>query len=616
MAVAASVQGVQSVGVQAVSKHYIGNEQQTQASNSVSPSGETVEGISSNMDDRTFHELYLWPFTEAVRAGTASIMCAYNRVNQTYSCQNEYILSHVLKEQLGFDGYVVSDWYATHSGVASANNGLDLEMPGNVASRSQQQAYFGNSLFQAVQNGSVSVDRIDDMARRVLTPYFQLRQDEDFPSADPSFADVTRVTYGVGDPAPGPSLARDVRTKEHQQLIRELAAAGTVLLKNVDNVLPLKNLSDLAVFGNDAPAPAPGSYWDGETAYEYGTIFVGGGSGTGRSSIVVSPLDAIKARAEAEGTRIVSIFDNNLLAAGIFNGLYPQPEHCLVFLKKWSSETHDRTSFELEFNSTLVVEQVASRCPNTIVITHAAGITAMPWADNPNVTAILAAHLPGDQSGNAIVDILWGVVNPSGRLPYTIPRNGSDYGNPIVNITGDAQYDSDAWQSDFTEGLMIDYRHFDARNITPLYEFGFGLSYTTFDLDSKLTIKKLPANSSSHVDESSYAPKDQDFDDLYEITAKVSNSGDLAGAVVSQLYLSYGSNSAVPSGTPKSVLRGFDKVFLEPGETASVSFTLRRRDVSYWDTAVQRWRIPSGSATVGVGFSLKDIRASAEISLS
>ncbi|KAF7182706.1 hypothetical protein CNMCM7691_002367 [Aspergillus felis] len=258
--------------------------------------------------------------------------------------------------------------------------------------------------------------------------------------------------------------------------------------------LPLKSLQNIGTFGNDAPDVTDGLSYQGATTdtpqfgFNIGTLSVGGGSGSARSTCIVSPLQAIRNRTDA---RLQYITDIEFIARDDFSSIFPPPEVCLVFLKTWASETMDRINFENDYNSTVVVNNVASHCPNTIVVTHSAGVNTMPWALNPNVTAILAAHYPGQESGNAIVDVLFGDVNPSGRLPYTIPITDSDYDIPVVNITGPAAYDSSAWQSDFTEGLMIDYRHFDIGNITPLYEFGFGLSYTTFNNSKPISVRPL-----------------------------------------------------------------------------------------------------------------------------
>ncbi|KAI8313403.1 putative beta-glucosidase G [Colletotrichum sp. SAR11_59] len=338
-----TVLGIQSMGVQTCSKHFLANEQELQRTYTI-VDGKRLEGISSNVDDRTIRELYAWSFYNAIKAGTTSIMCSYNRVNGTYVCENEYLLKSVLRDQMGFDGYVISDWFATHSGAKSINAGLDLNIPG------------------AYDESTVQTDRF---------------------------------------PPPYPE-SRDVRG-QHGDLIRRIAAESTVLLKN-EGILPLKNPKNIGVFGNDAADPTDGLTFNRQ--FEIGTLDVGSGAASGRHTYLVSPLEAVKARAKETGSRVQYMLRNSVIAQGDFSALYPIPDVCLVFLNSFSGETRDRTSYELDWNSTAVVEQVARRCNNTIVVTHSVGVNTMPWADHPNVKAILAAHLPGQETGNSIIDVL------------------------------------------------------------------------------------------------------------------------------------------------------------------------------------------------------------------
>ena len=239
----------------------------------------------------------------------------------------------------------------------------------------------------------------------------------------------------------------------------------------------------------------------------------------------------------------------------------------------------------------------------------------MPWADNENVTAIVAAHFPGQESGNSIVDVLYGDVNPSGHVPYTIAYNASDYNTAVANFTGTE--DPNGWQSNFTEGLLIDYRYFDHANITPRYEFGFGLSYTTFAI-TDLTLTSTTSNISSLPPAMSGSMPPGGNPALYETvaTAKItaSNTGNVTGAVVSQLYIAPPLDN-MPSGTPPQALHGFSKTVLEVGASESVTFELTRRDFSYWDVGVQQWRIPEGEFEVRVGFSSRDLVVRGSVSL-
>ncbi|OTB07148.1 glycoside hydrolase family 3 protein [Hypoxylon sp. CI-4A] len=607
----ASVTGIQSTGVQACTKHLVANEQELQRTSSTTDDGTEIEAISENVDDRTLHELYLWPFADAVKAGTSTVMCAYNRVNGNYSCANSDLLTTFLKEEIAFPGYVISDWYATHGTEDFANAGLDMEMPGNV-SLLAGAAYFGDLLLEAVNNGIVSEERLDDMAKRVMSPYFRLGQDDSFPTVDPSNGAVI-LTYQYGHDSPlsayYPAIdARDVRG-DHATIIREVGAAGTVLLKNTNGTLPLKNVSNIGVFGNDALYPTVGSaYVDvGAEGFEWGTHDVGGGSGTVRHTNLVTPLEAVEEKVKSLGGRVQILSDNDRLADGLLKTIYPVPEVCLLFLKGYATEGTDRSSIDLQWNATQAVEGTTAVCPNTIVIIHAPGVVLMPWADNENITAILLAHYPGEETGNAITDVLWGTVEPSGRLPYTIPRSLSDYGPDIVESA--VSNTTDGWQSNFDEGQLIDYRHFDAEDIEPLYEFGFGLSYTSFAMSETLEVN-VAANLSAYVDESRGIDPGG-FTDLWTLVAQasmeVSNTGSKTGSAVPQLYVAFPQDTT-PEGTPVKVLRGFHKVSLDAGESTTVRFELTRRDLSFWDVSTKQWVIPGGSFTFMAGFSSRDLK--------
>ncbi|KAJ5311995.1 hypothetical protein PENANT_c022G05922 [Penicillium antarcticum] len=610
-----TIRSAQALGVQACAKHFIGNEQETHRT-SEKIKGVEVAGVSANIDDRTLHELYLWPFADAVKAGVASFMCSYNRVNMTYSCENAPLLKKILRDELGFQGYMMSDWFATHSGARAINAGLDLNMPGYLSETDFTNSYFGPNVVSGVQNGTISELRLNQMIKRILTPYFYFNQDTDYPSIDPSSYAVSEATYGLLSVGESTPAGRDVRGN-HSTLIREMGSAGTVLLKNVNNTLPLKSPKVIGVFGNDAPDVSAGLLYPSNNAgFKIGTLTVGGGSGSGRNPYVVSPLDAIKARAEDDGSRVVYLTDNDMIAEGDFKSIYPWPDICLVFLKTWVREGIDRTTLEADWNSTQVVNNVASICPGkTVVVTHTGGVNSMPWANNDNVTAILAAHYPGQESGHSIVDVLWGDVNPSGKLPYTIAKESSDYNTPILNVTGSSATDSAAWQVNFTEGLMIDYRHFDNQEITPLYEFGYGLSYTSFNLSSKLSVRyhdhaKKEVSALSLSNKTTPIGGNSDlWNKMIEVTTTVGNTGNVSGATVVQLYLSYPTDS-MPSGTPVKVLRGFEKVTLDPGARQNIRFSLRRRDLSFWDTEAQQWRIPHGRFHFSVGFSSRDLPSS------
>ncbi|PSK41785.1 putative beta-glucosidase G [Elsinoe australis] len=615
-----TIRGHQDGGVQATAKHYIGNEQETQRNPTFLPNGTVTEklqeAISSNIDDRTMHELYLWPFADAVKAGAASFMCAYQRLNGSYACENTKAQNGILKGELGFQGYIMSDWGATHSGVASIEGGLDMNMPGGLGLYGLQlrgnNSFFGGNVTLAVNNGTVPESRIDDMIIRIMTPYYYLGQDVNYPTVDPSSAYLNTfspISTWVRDWNLTGESSRDVRAN-HGELIRRHGAAATILLKNERNALPLKAPKSIAVFGNDAAEPTQGLL--NQQNYEYGTLVAGGGSGTGRLTYLVTPLDAIKARAAEDNALVQYWLNNTLIANSNITTLWvpKEPEVCMVFLKTWAEEAADRESLNVDWNGDDVVESVAKSCNNTIVVTHSSGINVLPWADHPNVTAIVAAHYPGQESGNSLVDVLYGDVSPSGKLPYTIAFNGTDYNAPpttAVNTTG--QYD---WQSYFDEKLEIDYRYFDAKDIPVRYEFGFGLSYTTFNATDIVATAEEESITSEPEDRPILPGGNPAlWETIYSVNVTVSNTGEVDGAAVPQLYVSF--PDSTPAGTPPRQLRGFDKIYLERGQNEVVTFDLMRRDLSYWDVVSQQWLIPSGTFRLSVGFSSRDLRVDTEV---
>lgn len=485
---------------------------------------------------------------------------------------------------------MVSDWDAQHAGVASANAGLDVVMP--VAK------FWGDNLTDAVNNGSVTSERFNDMNTRLLAAYYYLNQDElDFENSVYPY----NVEHEIVDV-----------TEDHASLIREIGAAGTVLVKNVNNTLPLRNPRFLNIYGYDAEVKAqpwnnPSRFGGGyEENFGWntlnGTLITAGGSGSSTPPYVISPFKAIQDRLiKNRGTLRWDFW-------GVNPTVYANAEACLVFINAYASESFDRTTLSDEFSDQLV-QNVATNCSNTIVVVHSAGIrTVDAWNDHPNVTAILFAGVPGQESGNAIADVLYGDFNPSGRLPYTVARSESDYG-ALLNSTFDPSIPA-FLQSNFTEGLYIDYRNFNKRNITPLYEFGYGLSYTTFGY-SNLAIEPVFNASLSRFPSPSVPIVQGGHPELWEViyraTVNITNTGDVAGHEVAQLYL------GVPNA-PEKQLRGFERVgLLQPGESTEVEFALDRRDLSIWNVEAQGWELQKGSYKVWVGASSQDVRQHGEI---
>lgn len=322
----------------------------------------------------------------------------------------------------------------------------------------------------------------------------------------------------------------------------------------------------------------------------------GGGSGTASQSFISSPYDAIVAQAYEDSTDLYWDFENG---DPLVN---PTSNACIVFGNVWATEGYDRPSVHDDYTDGLI-NHVADQCANTIVVFHNAGIRLVDqFADHPNVTAIIFAHLPGQDSGRALVNLLYGKENPSGRIPYTVAKNETDYDNflkPDITLDGMFQHFP---QSNFTEGVYIDYRHFDLKNITPRYEFGFGLSYTTFDYNN-LQVSQTNSSTESYPTGAVALGGQTDlWDKLVTVTADVTNSGGVDGKEVAQLYL------GIPGeDVPVRQLRGFEKPSIVAGETATVTFTLTRRDLSVWDVAAQKWLLQAGDYTVEVGRSSRDL---------
>ncbi|KAL3423481.1 cel3e secreted beta-glucosidase [Phlyctema vagabunda] len=612
-----SVHGVQDQGVISCTKHFLGNEQETARNPLKNAQNITVQSSSSNLDDVTLHEMYLWPFYDAIHAGSASVMCSYNRLNNSYACQNSKALNGILKGELGYQGFVVSDWGAQHSGVGSALAGLDMAMPSGLT-------FWGGNLTQAVNNGSVTEARINDMATRVIASWYHLGQDSsDYPS------------QGVGLPATlsTPHERVDARVPEARPVLMQSAIEGHVLVKNINNALPLRSPKVLSLFGYDAVAPtfntpttagltdwAIGlqSSWNGYYICGFygttdcpppvaiapnGTLWTGGGSGASQPSYISAPFDAIQNRAMEDNTQLYWDFRNINATAYV----YGASDAALVFINAMASEGADRPALRDDFSDALVTN-IAAQNNNTIVVIHNAGVRLVDqWIDNPNVTAVIFAHLPGQDSGNALVKLLYGEVSPSGKLPYTVARNESDYGRvlkPIVDEGANGEF-ARYPQDDFSEGVFIDYRAFDASEIEPRFEFGFGLTYTTFDF-SGLTAAPVDANAApSQYPVGQVVPGGQSdlWDVVATVTASVTNTGSVAAQEVAQLYL------GIPAdGQPIRQLRGFEKVLIQPGETALVEFELKRRDLSVWDTAAQKWSlILDADYQVYVGSSSRDL---------
>ncbi|OJJ54624.1 hypothetical protein ASPSYDRAFT_81595 [Aspergillus sydowii CBS 593.65] len=591
--VAESVKGLQSQNVATSLKHYIANEQEINRNPTTDSEGNAVQSVSSNLDDKTIHELYLWPFQDAVLAGTTNIMCSYNRLNNSYGCQNSKILNGLLKTELGFQGYVVTDWGAQHAGIAGANAGLDVAMPSSET--------WNSNLTTAIANGSMEASRLDDMVTRVMATWYYLDQDTAFSNP------------GIGMPkSPSdPHQAVIATSQEAKPVLLQSAIESHVLVKNTNGALPLKSPNLISVFGYDVHGPMTmGLTMDfnfdttitRSDLYKNRTLHVGGGSGLNSPAYVDAPIDAIQRRAYEDGSSVLWDFSSEN------PNVDSTSDVCLVFINAYAEEGFDRKALS-DSHSDAIVTNVAKNCSNTIVVVHNAGIrTVESWVDHANVTGIIFAHLPGQDTGRAVVELLYGDSNPSGKLPYTVAKKPSDYGFLLEPSLPEAKYKYFP-QSDFSEGVYIDYRAFDKDGIEPQYAFGFGLSYTTFDYSGLKVFKKKGNPAAYPAKASKVVPGGNPrlFDELVTVTATVKNTGPVDGQEVAQLYV------GIPNG-PVRQLRGFDKVAIKAGRSAKVTFSLTRRDLSTWDTDAQEWLLQRGDYKVYVGRDSRDLPLEATLS--
>jgi beta-glucosidase len=414
---AAVVRGIQGQGLVATAKHYVDNEQET-----------ARKSVSSVVDERTQREVYLPPFASCVAAGVGAVMCSYNRVDGTYACEDGDTLNGWLKGDLGFPGWVMSDWGATH-GVGSAVQGLDMEMP--------TASYFGAQLASAVQTGSVPPSRVDDMVDRILTSMF---------------------AAGLFDRAPTGSPSAPATSDADVAFARDAAAQGTVLLKNDGALLPFDpaKIRSIAVIGAAADS-AP--------------VFQGLGSSMVSGSRVVTPRQGIAARA---GTSIPVAYAAGATAPfDDATSLAARSDVAVVVVGVTSGEGSDRPSLSLPSPDDALVAAVAQANPKTVVVVYAPAQVLLPWA--AAVPGILFGGLPGEEEGDALADVLFGDVNPSAKSTITFAQSAADF---PANTT--AQFPGVGGSSTYSEGFLVGYRAFDANGTVPLFPFGHGLSYTSY----------------------------------------------------------------------------------------------------------------------------------------
>jgi beta-glucosidase len=531
---AAFVRGVQQ-HVIASAKHF--------ALNSIE---NTRMRVTVTVDERTLREVYLPHFKRAVDAGVGSIMCAYNRVNGDYSCQNSHLLHDILKGDWAFDGFVESDWiFGTHGTVPAALAGLDIEMP--------YDTFFGQRLLGAVNGGSVPVDVIDEAVRRILRAKFR---------------------FGIFDGKPPLDPATVVESPAHTALARAVEREAIVLLKNDGAALPLSRASthSVAVVGTLADAVNLGDH----------------GSSDAKPSYTITPLAGIQNHAGP--VQVINLSRNALSADDLAQITAADAAVVVVgFTAADEGEGQiiagvgDRKMLDLPADQQQLILDVASHNPRTIVVLEgSSAIIVEGFVDQ--VAGILMAWYPGMEGGNAIAEVLFGEVNPSGKLDVTVPRS-ADQLPPFVNDQNAVEY-----------GYYHGYRYVDKNNFDPRYAFGFGLSYTSF------------AFRNLRLDASTITPSGQVC-----ASVDVQNTGAVAGGEVVQLYVGYVGSHV---DRPVRELKAFQRVRLAPGETKTVSLTFPATDLAFWDVTANAFVVEPIDYVLEIGASSRDLPLQATLSVA
>jgi len=530
---ASHIKGVQSMGVGTSLKHFACNNQETRRMT-----------CSANMDERTFFEIYAASFEGAVKEGKPyTIMCSYNRINNVYSSENKFLLTDVLRDKWGYDGLVMSDWGAVNDRPEGIKAGLDLEMPTSHGVNDRK-------IVECVKNGTLDEKLLDKAVRNVLNL-------------------VDKAENGLSG-----EVNWDMQAQH--ELARSISAQCAVLLKNDDALLPLDTNKKIAFIGDFAKNPR----------------YQGGGSSHINSFKVTSALDAVKDYCEvtyAQGYESnTDVPDVKLIneavecakkcdAAVIFAGL----------TDLYESEGFDRKHMKMPANQLELIDKVCEVCSNVVVVLHNGSPVEMPFKNK--VKSILEMYLGGQAVGGAACDLIFGKINPSGKLAETFPEKLSD--NPsFISFPGemdDVQY---------REGIFVGYRYYDHKQIEPLFPFGHGLSYTTFEYsDIKLSSNAINA------------------DDELTVSVRVTNTGKVEGKEVVQLYVTDKESSLI---RPVKELKGFEKVSLKPGESKNVMFKLNKRAFAFYSEAAHDWLVEEGDFIISVGSSSRDIRLTDEVFVS
>ncbi|MCC8104241.1 MAG: glycoside hydrolase family 3 C-terminal domain-containing protein [Clostridiales bacterium] len=527
---AAFIEGVQEHHVGTSIKHFAANSQELNRMSA-----------SSNVDERTLREIYLPAFETAVKkAQPYTVMCSYNRLNGTYASEHPWLLTEVLRNEWGFEGYVMSDWGAVDDRVEGLKAGLDLEMPSSGGTTDAE-------IVQAVQNGTLDEAVLDQAVERILRIIFLYADNHE----DQEFT-----------------------MEADHALARQIAAESMVLLKNED-VLPLKEEEKIVFIGEFAAKPR----------------FQGGGSSHINCFRIDSALDEVKDCdniSYAKGFLADSdIYDEALAAEAIQAA--KSADKAVIFAglpDSFESEGYDRSHMRLPDCQNRLIVEILKVQKNVIVVLHNGSPVELPWADE--VKGILEAYLGGQAAGGAVADLLFGKANPSGKLAETFPYHLED--NPSYLTFGDPK------EVDYTEGIYVGYRYYDAKKMPVAFPFGYGLSYTTF------------AYSNLRLSQDTMTEKD-----TVTVSVDVTNTGSLFGKEIVQLYIADKTGAA---RRPLQELKGYEKVALQPGETKTVTMTIDYRSLAWYSTQLHDWYAASGEYEVLIGASSRDIRLSAALHLN
>ncbi len=538
--VGAELKAIQAQSVIAEIKHYAVNDQE---------SGRNT--VSSNLDKRSLRETDLLAFEIAIeRSHVGTVMCSYNRVNDVYACENKYLLTDVLKHDWGFQGWVMSDWGATHSTVAAALAGLDQEFFANY--------YFAAPLKAAVLDGRVPMSRLNDMDHRILRTMF---------------------AYGVID---HPPVVRPVDFQFGANVAQQVEEQGCVLLKNKNQLLPLQatDIKSIAVIGAHANLAVLSGGGSAQVIPEGGNA-IPQHPQTWTSPVwdPSSPFAAIGA--QAPHAKVSYDDGTNLDAAA---QLAKSADVAIVFVQQHTHEDADLPTLELPDHQDDLVRAVAAANPRTIVVAETGGAFLMPWIDQ--VDAVLEAWYPGIRGGPAIANVLFDAVDPSGKLPITFPKSDADLPHPaLIGPPKEADKDHPPFfDVNYTEGLKVGYKWYDAEKKQPLFPFGFGLSYTSFSYSH---LRIVPDDAAHTV----------------RVTFVVKNTGPRAGAEIAEAYL-----GLPPSAKePPHRLVGWQKVSLQPGESRSVAIIVPPRMLAVFDVEKDLWQILAGRYQLSVGSSSRQL---------